>query len=137
MPFPAKRLNGGNVLGGLRRGGNSASNEAVAVATTCTARSIASAVAADVDETPLTLRTYCRAAASTSSAVAAGSSPRSVVMLRHMAATLRPTGPVDTRARRRQQQSPRDDSTEKASHHHEFDMYREGSCATRDAYWGE
>src|SRR5205807_1218000 len=34
--------------------------------------------------TPLTLRTYWRAAAAISSSVAGGSSPRSVVMLRHM-----------------------------------------------------
>ncbi|QGG96187.1 LLM class flavin-dependent oxidoreductase [Actinomarinicola tropica] len=37
---------------------------------------------------PPTLRTYWRAAASISSAVATGSSPRSVVMLRHMRGTL-------------------------------------------------
>jgi hypothetical protein len=34
------------------------------------------------------LRTYCRAAASISSGVAPGSSPRSVVMLRHMQPTV-------------------------------------------------
>ena len=34
--------------------------------------------------TPLTLRTYWRAAATTSSGVAAGSRPRSVVMFRHI-----------------------------------------------------
>src|SRR5438270_2805033 len=39
--------------------------------------------------TPVTLRTYWRAAASISSGVARGSRPRSVVMLRHMAPTLR------------------------------------------------
>ncbi|EUA54599.1 hypothetical protein I553_1281 [Mycobacterium xenopi 4042] len=34
---------------------------------------------------PLTFRTYWRAAAAISSALAAGTSPRSSVMLRHMA----------------------------------------------------
>ncbi len=37
---------------------------------------------------PLTLRTYCRAAASISSDVADGSSPRSSVMFRHMQPTI-------------------------------------------------
>ena len=47
------------------------------------------AVVADVVCTPLTLRTYWRAAASISSAVASGSRPRSVVMFRHMRYRLR------------------------------------------------
>jgi hypothetical protein len=49
-----------------------------------TARSNAASVDGDVDCTPLTLRTYWRAAASISVGVAFGSSPRSVVMFRHM-----------------------------------------------------
>lgn len=50
-----------------------------------TANSKASWEAAEVACTPLTFRTYCRAAASISSAVAWGSRPRSVVMFRHIA----------------------------------------------------
>lgn len=49
-----------------------------------TARSKAPSVAADVDWTPLILRTYCRAPASISSDVAAGSRPRNVVMFLHI-----------------------------------------------------
>ena len=60
----------------------------MAAVTCATARSKASDVAADVDWTPLTLRTYWRAAASISSPVAEGSSPRSVVMFLHMTRTL-------------------------------------------------
>lgn len=56
----------------------------VASAMIATARSNASTVAGAVFCTPVTLRTYWRAAASISSAVAAGSRPRRVVMLRHM-----------------------------------------------------
>src|SRR5690606_29049126 len=59
-----------------------------APATWRTARSNAASVAAEVFWTPLTLRTYWRAAASISSGVAGGSSPRRVVMLRHMGARL-------------------------------------------------
>ena len=61
----------------------------VAAAIVATARSNASVVAADVDDTPLTLRAYCRAAASISSVVAGGWSPRSVVMLRHISPSVR------------------------------------------------
>lgn len=57
-------------------------------ATSRTATSKASAVTDDGFDTPLTLRTYCWAAATTSSAVAGGWRPRRVVMLRHMAARL-------------------------------------------------
>jgi hypothetical protein len=46
------------------------SSSAVAEATISTARSKASSVRSDRDWTPLTLRTYCRAAASISSGVA-------------------------------------------------------------------
>lgn len=53
-----------------------------------TARSNASDVRSVGACTPLTLRAYWRAAAVTSSAVAGGSRPRSVVMLRHMGGTL-------------------------------------------------
>jgi enoyl-CoA hydratase len=56
----------------------------VAAVTTRTARSNASAVRSDVACTPLTFRTYWRAAASISSGVATGSRPLSVVMFRHM-----------------------------------------------------
>jgi tRNA pseudouridine38-40 synthase len=49
-------------------------------------------VRAEVVCTPPTLRTYWRAAASISSAVACGSNPRRVVMLRHIG--LEPTGPT-------------------------------------------
>ena len=84
----AMRRSGGRVGGGCLRSGRTASSSAVTSAIWRTARSNASSVAAEVFCTPLTLRTYCRAAASTSSGVAAGSSPRRVVMLRHMAARL-------------------------------------------------
>jgi hypothetical protein len=60
----------------------------VAAATSPTARSKATSVFADRVWTPLTFRTYWRAAASISSAVATGSNPRSVVMLRHIARRL-------------------------------------------------
>ena len=56
----------------------------MAAATLATARSNTSTVAADVVWTPLILRMYWRAAASISSGVAIGDSPRNVVMLRHM-----------------------------------------------------
>ena len=58
----------------------------MASATLRTASSKAGAVLSDVVWTPLTFRTYWRAAASISSAVASGSRPRSVVMFRHMRA---------------------------------------------------
>ncbi len=58
---------------------------AVAAATWVTARSTAAAVAADGAPTPLTFRTYWRAAASISASVTGGSRPRSVVMFLHMA----------------------------------------------------
>ena len=74
----------GRVGGGWRRGGSSASSNVVAWVTENTARSNAACVAAEVDVTPLTLRTYWRAAASISTGVAPGSRPRNVVMLRHM-----------------------------------------------------
>ena len=53
-------------------------------ATMATACSNASSVPAVGRVTPLTLRTYWRAAASISSAVATGSRPLRVVILRHM-----------------------------------------------------
>src|SRR5439155_23016456 len=49
--------------------------------------------------TPVTLRTYCQAAASISSRVAGGSSPRSSVMFRHMRAAY--DGRTDPRDRPR------------------------------------
>lgn len=62
-----------------------------------TASSNAASVAADVCCTPLTFRTYWRAAASISSGVATGSRPRRVVMFRHMPATLLLPLPPDDR----------------------------------------
>ena len=64
----------------------------MAAVTAATACSNATDVAAEVLVTPLTLRTYCRAAASISSAVAGGSRPRRVVMFRHMDAERRTGG---------------------------------------------
>src|SRR2546430_5691191 len=80
------RRNGGSVFGGWRRGGTSASNCSVMAATSRAASSIRFANAALGFAMPLTLRMYCRAAASISSRVAGGSSPRSSVMFRHMPA---------------------------------------------------
>ena len=70
----------------------------VAAVTRRTARSNASFVRSDGTVTPLILRTYWRAAASISSGVASGSSPRSVVMFRHMATTLPVAGRTDRQA---------------------------------------
>ena len=58
--------------------------------TSATAASKASTLAAVGRVMPLTLRTYWRAAASISSAVAAGSRPRSSVMFRHMKSSMPP-----------------------------------------------
>lgn len=80
----AGRLDGGRVGGAWRRGGSSARSSVVAVAMLRTAFSKAASVVGEVVLTPLTLRTNCRAADSISSTVASGSSPRSVVMFRHM-----------------------------------------------------
>ena len=90
---PASRRRGGRVGGGCRRGGNSAKSSVVASSTWRTARSTASSVRDEGDWTPLTLRTYWRAAASISCDVASGCSPRRVVMLRHMMMRLRGLGP--------------------------------------------
>ena len=68
----------------MRRSGSSASSTAVAAAIASTARSTAACVDADTADNEPTLRTYCSAAARISSCVAGGSSPRSMVMLRHM-----------------------------------------------------
>src|SRR5665648_1184987 len=57
-------------------------------ATSSTARSNASWLAPEGRLQPLTLRTYCRAAARTSSTSAAGARLRSVWMFRHMRSTL-------------------------------------------------
>ncbi len=89
-PQEARRRSGGSVGGGAWRAGSSLSRSAVAFRTRCTALSTACSVRADVDCTPLTLRTNWRAAASISSAVASGCKPRRVVMLRHMARGYRP-----------------------------------------------
>jgi hypothetical protein len=76
------------VGGGQRRGGSACRSSAVARATAATAWSIAGSLARDPPVSPLTLRTYWRAAASISSAVACGSKPRSVVMFRHTGPSL-------------------------------------------------
>ena len=60
----------------------------MATVTALTACSKAGSAGAEGARIPLTLRTYWRAAASISVCVAAGSSPRSTVMFRHMAVTL-------------------------------------------------
>jgi len=82
--FPASRRMGGSFRGGSLRGGRAVSTWAVAALIRATASSKAASVADEVFCTPLTLRTYWRAAASISSGVAGGSRPRRVVMLRHM-----------------------------------------------------
>jgi hypothetical protein len=89
----ASRRRGGRVGGGCRRGGNWAKSSVVASCTRRTARSTASSVRGEGDWTPLTLRTYWRAAASISWGVASGSSPRRVVMFRHMDRRLRGADP--------------------------------------------
>ena len=65
------RRSGGCVGGGWVRGGSPASSSVVASVTARTARSNAASVRGDKVWTPLTLRTYWRAAASISSLVAA------------------------------------------------------------------
>lgn len=75
---------GGSLRGGTLLGGRAVSTWAVAALIRTTASSKAASVAEEVFCTPLTLRTYWRAAASISSGVAGGSRPRRVVMLRHM-----------------------------------------------------
>jgi hypothetical protein len=72
------------VVGGRRRGGSSWRSVDVAFAMAAMACSTAASVLVDGDVTPLTFRTYWRAADSISSWVAAGSRPRNVVMFRHM-----------------------------------------------------
>ncbi len=64
--------------------------------TSATAASNASALAADGWVIPLTLRTYWRAAAAISWAVAGGSSPRSSVIFRHMVSTISAVPPLAT-----------------------------------------
>src|SRR5690606_27782334 len=80
------RRSGGTVGGGWRRAGSSASRSAVIAAISLAAACMRSLTAAFGFEMPLTLRTYCKAAASISSRVAGGSRPRSSVMFRHMCA---------------------------------------------------
>ena len=70
----------------MRLDGSCSSRRAVASATVLTASSKQNSVRSVVDWIPLILRTYCRAAASTSSSVAGGASPRRVVMFRHICA---------------------------------------------------
>jgi hypothetical protein len=78
------RRRGGSLAGGRCRGGKPLSSVDVAVVMLLTARSNASSVAGDVVCTPLTFRTYWRAADSISSAVASGSRPLRMVMFLHM-----------------------------------------------------
>jgi hypothetical protein len=77
------------VEGGRCRWGSSASNSTVAAATLRIALSKVGSVRLEGVCNPLTFRTYCRAAASISSAVASGCRPRRVVIFRHMEAMLR------------------------------------------------
>ncbi len=72
------------------------SSRVVVAVTSATAASKASTLAPVGRVRPLTLRTYWRAAASISSWVAAGSSPRSSVMLRHMRPTIGAMSAADT-----------------------------------------
>src|ERR1700757_1497046 len=76
----ASRRSGGEVFGGWRRGGSASNSRAVVAATSATATSKASTLADDGWVMPLTLRTYCRAAAAISSVVAGGSRPRKSVV---------------------------------------------------------
>lgn len=64
--------------------------------TSATAVSNASTFGPDGRVMPLTLRTYWRAAASTSSSVAAGSKPRNSVMFLHMTSTIGARGQAVT-----------------------------------------
>jgi hypothetical protein len=66
-----------------------------AAATSSTARAKASALAADGFEEPLILRTYCSAAARTSSLVAGGSKLWSWRMFRHMPESLTAPGRLE------------------------------------------
>src|SRR5690348_9371887 len=99
------RRSGGTVLGGWRRGGSCSSSRVVVSVTSATAASNASALAAEGWVTPLTLRTYWRAAAALSSAVAGGCRPRRSVVFRHIFPTIsaarRRRFPADRPAARR------------------------------------
>src|SRR5690606_36467277 len=68
----ARRRSGGTCVGGRRRSGRAESSSAVTAAIRATASSNTASVAVEVFWTPLTLRTYWRAAASISSGVASG-----------------------------------------------------------------
>jgi hypothetical protein len=83
------RRSGGTVFGGRRRAGNSSRSRATIAAISPVARSTGSRVPSPTLVTPVTFRTNCSAAAVISSSVAAGSSPRRVVMFRHMSSTVR------------------------------------------------
>src|SRR5688572_20017352 len=91
------RRSGGSDLGGTLRGGSASSSSWVAAVTAATALSKAAPVASEGFWTPLTLRTYWRAAASISSSVATGCRPRRVVMFRHMPTTVVPVEGDDDR----------------------------------------
>src|SRR2546429_570355 len=76
----ARTTNRSSVLSGAA----AASKRVVVAATWATAASKAWALADEGRVKPLTLRTYWRAAASISSVVAGGSSPRNSVIFRHI-----------------------------------------------------
>ena len=86
------RRSGGTVAGGCLRGGSVASRRVVVAVTSSTAAAKAAAPSGSAGGfwSPLTLRTYWSEAAAISSVVAGGCSPRSSVMFRHMASTVRP-----------------------------------------------
>ena len=101
-----RRRSGGTTAGGVRRGGSPARSSAVAAATFLTASSKAGVAIWPAVVTEPTLRTYWRAADSTSSAVAGGSSPRSGVMFRHMSTTIRRAQPATCRPNARRAGRP-------------------------------
>jgi hypothetical protein len=78
------RRRGGTVFGGCRRAGSTPSSRSVIAAMSAAASSKAPASIGFGRATPVTLRTYWRAAAPISSWVAGGSRPRSSVMFRHI-----------------------------------------------------
>jgi hypothetical protein len=81
----ARRRFGGAVNGGERRGGNAANSRSVTPAISSTASLNALDVNSGPEVTAATFLAYWSAAAWISSVVAGGSSPRSMVMFRHIA----------------------------------------------------
>ena len=78
------RRSGGTVAGGWRRAGSAPSSVCTSAVTLVIACSYASSAPAGGFCSPETFRMNCRAAASISSSVAGGCSPRSSVMFRHI-----------------------------------------------------